>query len=121
MHLVVLNFRADRQSNANGVFRLIAISLTVMLGAAVNTSAAAHSPAAVVESGALTAEQAKLDVRVLKRALQTLHPALTKYLTQAESDAAFEKFEARGLAARTATEMYLAGTELDASIRCGHT
>jgi hypothetical protein len=36
-------------------------------------------------------------------------------------DAAFARFEVRGKAARTVTEMYLAATELAAAIRCGHT
>ncbi len=69
----------------------------------------------------LTAEEAKLDTRILKRALSELHPALTKYRSKVEIDAAFAKFEARGQAAQTSTEMYLAATELAAAIRCGHT
>jgi Peptidase family S41 len=69
----------------------------------------------------LTLDQAKQDVRVLTTALKALHPALTKYKTQAEMDAAFAAFEARGNAAKTPAEMYLAATELAAAIRCGHT
>jgi C-terminal processing protease CtpA/Prc len=71
--------------------------------------------------GALTEEQAKFDVRVATRALTELHPALTKYNSPAEMDAAFARFETRGNAARTAADMYLAATELAAAIRCGHT
>ena len=71
--------------------------------------------------GALSAEQAQRDVRVLKRALMSLHPALTKYRSAAEIDAAFAAFERRGQSARSAGEMYLAATELAAAIRCGHT
>lgn len=70
---------------------------------------------------ALTAKQAAQDVKILMRALQQLHPALDKYLTQAELDAAFSRFETRGQAARNAGQMYLAATELAAAIRCGHT
>jgi C-terminal processing protease CtpA/Prc len=69
----------------------------------------------------LTPDQAKQDVRILKRALTELHPALTKYRTPAEMEAAFAKFEARGNASRTPAEMYLAASELAAAIRCGHT
>lgn len=69
----------------------------------------------------LTAKQAAQDVKILTRALQELHPALTKYRTQAEIDAAFSRFEARGQAARNSGQMYLAATELAAAIRCGHT
>jgi C-terminal processing protease CtpA/Prc len=69
----------------------------------------------------LTPDQSKQDVRVLTTALKALHPALTKYKTQSEIDAAFTAFEARGNAARSPAEMYLAATELAAAIRCGHT
>ena len=70
---------------------------------------------------ALNAEQAAQDARILKRTLQALHPALTKYNTQAEMDAAFARFEQRAGSARSAADLYLAATELAASIRCGHT
>lgn len=72
-------------------------------------------------TGVLGEEGAKQDVRILKRALTELHPALTKYRTDAEMNAAFAQFEARGNAARNVGEMYLAATELAAAIRCGHT
>lgn len=80
-----------------------------------------HAHASASTAGQLTAEQAAQDVRLLTRALQVLHPALTKYRTQAEMDAAFATFEARGNASRTSTELYLAASELAAAIRCGHT
>lgn len=70
---------------------------------------------------ALTPEQAKQDARILKTALTELHPALTKYLTQAQLDTAFSKFETRAQAARNSADMYLAATEMAAAIRCGHT
>lgn len=69
----------------------------------------------------LSADQAAQDVRILTRSLTALHPALTKYRSRAEMDAAFKQFEQRGGAARNASEMYLAASELAASIRCGHT
>jgi C-terminal processing protease CtpA/Prc len=71
--------------------------------------------------GTLSAEQAVQDARILKRTLQALHPALTKYRTQAEMDAAFARFEQRAGKAGSAADLYLAATELAASIRCGHT
>lgn len=70
---------------------------------------------------ALTPEQAKQDTRILKAALSQMHPALTKYLSQAQLDAAFSAFEIRGQAARNSGDMYLAATEMAAAIRCGHT
>jgi C-terminal processing protease CtpA/Prc len=68
-----------------------------------------------------SAEQAEQDVKILKRALIAMHPALTKYRTQLEIDAAFKQFEARGKMARSSGDMYLAATEMAAAIRCGHT
>lgn len=69
----------------------------------------------------LTAEQAGRDAAILAGSLRALHPALDKYLSQTEVDASFARFQARAGAARSAAAMYLAATELAASIRCGHT
>ncbi|WP_395007858.1 S41 family peptidase, partial [Undibacterium sp.] len=69
----------------------------------------------------MSPEAAAQDVRKLKATLIALHPALTKYRTQAEIDEAFAQFEQRGKAATTSSMMYLAATELAAAIRCGHT
>ncbi len=76
-------------------------------------------PARSVET--LTAEQAAEDVRVLKRALQELHPGLTKYQSEAEWQAKLARFETAGQAARTPEALYLAASELAAGIQCGHT
>ncbi len=78
MQLAVFNFRVDTQSIAGIAIRLVATSLMFMLCMTAISNAAAQIPTAGIENGALTAEQASLDVRVLKRALTTLHPALTK-------------------------------------------
>lgn len=69
----------------------------------------------------LTPAQAKQDARVLRRALTELHPALTKYRTPAEIEAAFTHFETRAGAASTRAEMFLAASEPAAAVRCGHT
>jgi C-terminal processing protease CtpA/Prc len=79
------------------------------------------APPASASAGTLSAEQAAGDVKILKRTLLEMHPALTKYRSQADIEAAFKRFEARGNAARSAGDMYLAATELAAAIRCGHT
>jgi C-terminal processing protease CtpA/Prc len=94
---------------------LILVSGLALIVSIVSTHAATAS------DGVLTPEGAKQDVRVLKRALIELHPALTKYRTQGEIDAAFLRFETQGGAARSSSAMYLAATELAAFIRCGHT
>lgn len=70
---------------------------------------------------ALTAEQAGRDARILVSTLRALHPALDKYRSQAEVDTSFAQFQARARMARSPADMYLAATELAASIRCGHT
>ncbi len=77
--------------------------------------------AQVPSPGALTPEQAAQDAGVLQNALKALHPALVKYRSAAEMDAAFARFDSRAKAAKSAAQMYLAATELAAAIRCGHT
>ncbi len=72
-------------------------------------------------AGALTPEQAQRDAVILMQTLRALHPALDKYNTPAVVESHFKRFETRALAARSSSEMYLAATELAASIRCGHT
>lgn len=69
----------------------------------------------------LTADQAAQDVRVLKRALEELHPGLTKYQTEAEWQERLARFEAAGQAARTPEAIFLAAAKLAADVRCGHT
>ena len=69
----------------------------------------------------LSADQARRDAAILATALRALHPALDKYRSQAEVDASFARFQTRAGAARSAAAMYLAATELAASVRCGHT
>ena len=69
----------------------------------------------------LTPEQAKRDAGILVETLRTLHPALDKYSPPAMVEANFQRFTSRAHAARSPAEMYLAATELAASVRCGHT
>ena len=82
---------------------------------------ALNSSVTAAAAADLTPDQAAQDARVLKRALTALHPALTKYRTQAEVDVAFARFEARAQSARDAGAMYLAAAEMATAIRCGHT
>ena len=83
----------------------------VCLSAAIGTASAAS----------LTPEQARRDADILVQALRALHPALDKYNTAAAVDENFKRFLTRAQAARSSSEMYLAATELAASVRCGHT
>jgi hypothetical protein len=93
--------------------------LLAIFGVTITPSATAQS--APNKPGTLTAEQAAQDVRTLRRALLDLHPGRTKYQSEEGWKANLAQFEARGGAARSATEMYLAVTEFTASLRCGHT
>lgn len=68
-----------------------------------------------------TAEQAQRDLRVLKRALTTLHPGLYRYRTAADYDSAFARENVRFEAGGTRAELFLAAARLAASVRCGHT
>lgn len=78
-------------------------------------------PLQVNAADTLTAGQARSDANILVDTLRALHPALDKYQSAADAEASFRRFQARANAARTSTAMYLAATELAASIRCGHT
>jgi hypothetical protein len=69
----------------------------------------------------LTARQASQDADILIKSLRALHPALDKYRGDAQVEASFAHFKERAGQARSAAAMYLAATELAASIRCGHT
>ncbi len=76
---------------------------------------------ATASAAELTPEQAKRDADILVQTLRALHPALDKYNTPATVEANFQRFTTRANAARNSAEMYLAATELAASVRCGHT
>jgi Peptidase family S41 len=109
-----------KQAFMRTVCALIGFSgvLTILAAPVIGQVLTSTSSSAV---NVVTEAQAQSDVRLAKRALTELHPALTKYNSQAEMDAAFARFETRGNAARSASELYLAATELAAAIRCGHT
>lgn len=80
------------------------------------------SPPVLAQSApALTADGAAQDVRMLRRALLELHPGRTKYQSEEDWSRHLARFEARGNAARTPTEMMLAVAEFTAALRCGHT
>ena len=112
-------------SAQRGGFRVAGVQRrgVLVLGAAATLGLplAARAQSSAVASVALTAEAAAQDVRVLRRALTALHPALTKYRTQAEIETALARFDARGQAARSPGDMLLAAAEMAASVRCGHT
>ncbi len=96
-------------------------SIVSIAGFVITLAVSAVAATPPTDSNALSEAHAQQDVRVLVSALKALHPGLNKYNTSAQTEAAFTRFETRGKAARTVTELYLAASELAAAIRCGHT
>jgi len=60
------------------------------------------------------------DVRLLRRAYETLHPGLYRYNTKPEMDALFERLEADWEKGPALPEAYLSLSGLLAKVRCGH-
>ena len=92
-----------------------------LAGCASPVAPAGPAASSALPNLALSPQAAEQDLRVLRRALRELHPALTKYLRPEQLDAAMARFEARAAAAREVGELWLAATELAAALRCGHT
>lgn len=79
-------------------------------------SRAQPAPAAVL-SGASLLE----DARVLRRALESLHPGVYRYATPRQLDSRFTALEAHLRNGATLVETYLAIAEFTGALRCGHT
>ncbi len=84
--------------------------------AAGSTVAAADAPATRISS-----DEARRDLRTLKRAFTELHPGLYRYATVAEIDTAFADAEAEVRQGATRGQMFLIASRLAAVVRCGHT
>ena len=69
----------------------------------------------------LSADQARADIALLRRGLETIHPGLYRYRTRAEIDAAFAELEATGQAPTTDIDLWRAVALMLAQIRCDHT
>lgn len=102
-----------RRSGLANSLIVAALCLLLMVSCAL-----AHPPPGVET---ISTENAMQDARILKRALNELHPGLTKYQTEAEWLADQQQFDAEIAKATTVTDLYLAASKLAASIRCGHT
>ena len=61
------------------------------------------------------------DVRVLRRALEALHPGLYRYLTPQQLDQRFASLEGHVRNGATLAEAYLAVAEFTGGLQCGHT
>jgi hypothetical protein len=69
----------------------------------------------------LPAAGLQADVRVLRRAFESLHPGLLRYRSADETALAFEVLEAEFARDRTLADAYLALARFTAGVRCGHT
>jgi hypothetical protein len=69
----------------------------------------------------IPAADLQADARLLRQALQALHPGLHRYTSPSDLDAAFAALDADFREDRTLPEAYLAFSRLTARIRCGHT
>jgi hypothetical protein len=82
---------------------------------------AALTFAAPATAPRIAAADLQADARVLRQALETLHPGLARYLGPAEVEAALAALDAEFSEDRTLAEAYLAVSRLTARVRCGHT
>lgn len=69
----------------------------------------------------LTAEQATQDVEILRKALQQVHPGLTRYTSQEKISAAIEKLINSSARQTTDIELFANISLMLAEIRCDHT
>lgn len=95
-------------------FRLILTGLCLALAFSAPVQAQALAPE-------LSAEDARRDLRILKRALTELHPGLYRYATAAELDAEFAAADAAVAQGSSRAQMVLLASRIAATVRCGHT
>ncbi len=81
----------------------------------------AHAHTSPSSTPDLSADQARRDLRILKRALVELHPGLYRYTQSERLDAAFAAAEAEVASGASQGQMYWLASTLAASVRCGHT
>jgi hypothetical protein len=82
---------------------------------------ASAQPAPAYTPIALTAEEATADARLLREALERIHPGLTRYTPAGEIDAAFDLLERACADGATDFDLYRDIMLLLARIRCDHT
>ncbi len=70
---------------------------------------------------ALSATDVSGDLRVLRNALETVHPGYARYATRRQLDTAWARLERRVQSGTTDAELYRETALLLALIRCGHT
>lgn len=91
------------------------------LGALCLAAAAPAQVAAPEIKAEITAESARRDLHILKRALNELHPGLYRYTTSAALEAEFAAAEASVAQGASRGQMFLLASRIAASVHCGHT
>ena len=97
--------------------------LAKMLILAASIAAASPLPAqqvALRRDTPIASAALRADLATLRRAYETLHPGLYRYLTREEVAARFDAVDRYFGSDRTVAEAFLALTRLTAAIRCGH-
>ncbi len=94
---------------------------TLILLSLIGALLAPLSHGQALEPQRLSADEARRDLRLLKRAFTDLHPGLYRYVTPAEMDAEFAAAESQVNAGASRAEMLLLASRLAAAVRCGHT
>jgi hypothetical protein len=82
--------------------------------------ASAPAIAADMPNPMLTPAQAGSDVALLRRAMETIHPGLYRYVSKAQVDAAFARLEAQAQAPTATLTLHREIARLVASIHCDH-
>lgn len=78
-------------------------------------------PATAAQPSRISAAALQADLDLLRRALETVHPGLYRYLSPRDLDARFDAARAVFASDRTRAEAFLELSRLTAAIRCGHT
>lgn len=82
--------------------------------------ASAPALAAEMPNPMLTPAQASADVALLRRAMETVHPGLTRYVPRPQVDAAFARLEAQARQPISTLALHREIARLVASIHCDH-
>jgi hypothetical protein len=61
------------------------------------------------------------DIRILRRAYETMHPGLYRYATPAQMNRGFDELEATWAKAPSQRDLYLSLSRFLARVQCGHT
>jgi hypothetical protein len=92
--------------------------LSALVTAGIPNAHAAEPPPAPTT---LTVEQAERELRILRRALESLHPGLYRRQTPEQFAAEFARAQAEVADGSDVLEMYRLATRIAAAVRCGHT